>query len=923
MQYLKKILIKAVGVFTGLSLMAGLAAAQGRAMELAAPVITKPTQDEVLKNFPRKVQLGWNSVFGATSYQIELNCTPAQICVVGSQGKPYTTSTANTSLELEVTGDDTYSFRIQAKSATGGFGPWSETRTFKFDISATPAKLPGIKATGKFENGYAKIDWEPVAGLGTTFDKYNVRWKKGSFGWMGAEAEGVANAYVGWDYYNLGNLSSGTWSFMVMPVKMVNGKYQEIGEYGNTVEVEVPAAAPVLLPAPDVKITVEGTMFKLSWEPLPGLGKDFDKYNIINKKGDLTTLDGVSGGAYIDWNYYNLDPKEKGIYWAFQVVAVKNVNGEWKEVGKRSALLKGATSLDLPVELTAPTMTKPAENETLTNFPREATFEWTSVNGASYYELEITCDVCVSSATKWLNPKTYSVNGITFTKIVPGADNEFRVRVRAVGTGNAVGPWSEYRYFRYKTAPAVPAVPQEPSYKGNNGKIYTESDFTSSRPNIWTVPNANYAKFCWDKPAKYFEGYALYATEGLFEKALTEYQPQYLDKGIDCYAYPKYFGSSGRVNVKLYPYIILENGTRKFIHPAYEKETVVPGNPVQVTPKKSGPVNLTGEYVSAENMLKLDWEPLEGLGAKFDKYNIIWKKGYHNGNSIDKGTSVANSYVTHDYYNLLNLENGWWSFQVVPVKNENGTYKEVGERSAVVRVFVQKNEGAVETPVEKDSIDLGVVSWQNGLPKITWSAYTEKVFDGYAMFVREGKWNKDQVTWVDAAYWPKTQTSHQMEKMKELTGYTVRIVPYFINANGNKEFLYPASNTLYFETGVYNYNNETSPQTKYCETEEFKQWVKSNGLTMPGWSGSDGSYDVCLGGILEHDTSWVTLKVLKLSKKLLKLEIEGANKAKLVLKKGKAKKIYTDSDLLMTIRYDGISPSTGGAMINIETLEIN
>lgn len=926
MQTLKKILLKTAAVFTVLNLMAGLAVAQATGVELTAPVITKPTWKQIFTNLPRKVQIEWTGVFGATSYGVEVTCYEAPTCVVGTQGKPYTTSTEKTSLELEVISDDAYYFKVQAKSASGGIGPWSETSTFKFDTSAAPAKLPGIKATGKFENGYAKIDWDPVAGLGTTFDKYNIRWKKGSFEWIGTDATGkslsligVANAYVGWDYYNLGNLSSGTWSFMVMPVKTVNGKYQEVGEYGNTVTIEIPGETPTLLSAPDVKMTVEGTMFKLSWEPLAGIGKDFDKYNVINKKGDLTTLDGVTGGGYIDWNYYNLDVKEKGVTWTFQVVAVKNVNEQWKEVGKRSAFLKATTAKDEPVQLTAPTITKPGENEVLTNFPREATFEWTAVNGASYYEFEITCDICVSSATKWLNPKTYSVNGTTFIKVVPGGDNEFRVRVKAIGTGNNVSPWSEYRYFRYKTAPAVP---QEPVYKGNNGKTYTESDFKSEKTNIWTVTNANYAKFCWDKPEKYFEGYALYTTEGLFEKSLTEYGIQYLDKGLDCYTYPKYFGGQGTVSVRLYPYIILENGARKFIQPGYQKTATVQGNPKQVDPeKKFGPVNLTGQYVSTEDMLKLDWEPLEGLGTKFDKYNIIWKKGYHNGNSIDKG-DAANSYISYgDYYNLLNLENGWWSFQVVPVKNENGTYTEVGERSGVVRVFVQKNVGAVEIPVEKNSISLAIVSWQNGLPKIVWSAYTEKAFDGYAMFVREGKWNKDQVTGVDAAYWPKTQTSHQMEKMKEFTGYTVRIVPYFINANGFKEFLYPASNTLYFETG----GNEgpISRQTKYCETEEFKQWVKSNGLTMPGWSGSDGSYDVCLGGILEHETSWVTLKVLKLSNKLVKLAIEGADKSKLVLKKGKTKKILTDSDMLMSLTYDGVSPTTGGAMIRIETLELN
>lgn len=102
--------------------------------------------------------------------------------------------------------------------------------------------------------------------------------------------------------------------------------------------------------------------------------------------------------------------------------------------------------------LYAPSLTAPASDQVLTNFPRTATFNWSAVSGATRYELEIACDVCVSKTNKWANAKSYSVTGTTYTTKVPGADNQFRWRVRGYN-GSTAGSWSVYRYFRYNTKP--------------------------------------------------------------------------------------------------------------------------------------------------------------------------------------------------------------------------------------------------------------------------------------------------------------------------------------------------------------------------------------------------------------------------------------------------------------------------------------
>jgi hypothetical protein len=129
--------------------------------------------------------------------------------------------------------------------------------------------------------------------------------------------------------------------------------------------------------------------------------------------------------------------------------------------------------------LYAPSLTAPASDQVLTNFPRNATFNWSAVTGATRYELEIACDVCVSKTNKWANAKSYSVTGTSYTTKVPGADNQFRWRVRGYN-GSTAGNWSVYRYFRYNTKP------------GSSNPVTTAPVITAPTANqVFTNPNTS------------------------------------------------------------------------------------------------------------------------------------------------------------------------------------------------------------------------------------------------------------------------------------------------------------------------------------------------------------------------------------------------------------------------------------------------
>jgi hypothetical protein len=109
--------------------------------------------------------------------------------------------------------------------------------------------------------------------------------------------------------------------------------------------------------------------------------------------------------------------------------------------------------------LTYPVITAPAANAVLSNMPRYASLAWTSVSGASYYEVELACDICSSNTTLWLNPETYTTSYNYYTTPALAGDNQFRFHVRARDNNGNIGPWSSYSYFSYKTSSTTTKIP--------------------------------------------------------------------------------------------------------------------------------------------------------------------------------------------------------------------------------------------------------------------------------------------------------------------------------------------------------------------------------------------------------------------------------------------------------------------------------
>lgn len=324
---------------------------------------------------------------------------------------------------------------------------------------------------------------------------------------------------------------------IVMPTAMAGGQY----------------------PKMDITTYSENSGAMLEWNSLGALGTNFDKYNVLFKKGYYNELTGEVAKSYVDWNYYYLTGLTPGDWWTFQVVPVRFMNSEYAEVGVRSDVyqiyIKGA--VDSVID--APEIIAPYYNQVYTNFPREAYLEWNASDSSkvSGYQVEIACDVCSSVDTKWLNPSYYTTSNTYLTTPELAGDNEFRFRVRGYDNNNNYGYWSDYLYFSYDTSGAI--VVEQPL------SLWVES-WDNGLPFVgWSTYQGN------------FDGYAMFVGEGsLDENEVTLGDYFELGKSQNSHQMVKMFTNT-TYTIRVLPYEKTSNST-KFIYPGSNTIIFTTGN---------------------------------------------------------------------------------------------------------------------------------------------------------------------------------------------------------------------------------------------------------------------------------------------------------------------------------------------------------
>lgn len=314
---------------------------------------------------------------------------------------------------------------------------------------------------------------------------------------------------------------------------------------------QVVSTSSVWLDAVSISAKSENGEINLDWSPLAGVGYKFDKYNVLFKKGYYKELSADSAKSYVSFDYYNLTGLNPGDWWTFQVVPVKNANGVYTEVGAKSNVLQvQVKSAVNTADLDTPYMILPYANQVLTNYPREALLKWKTVENATKYEIEVACDVCVSTETKWLQPTKYTSLTNSFKTPPLAGDNEFRVRVKAIDDKNYKSSnWSPYVYFRYDTSGYTTPVA---AYAMNLAITTWDEN---------GLPRVEWSAFDGE-----FDGYAMFVREGVWNEHEVTWEDQtYFNSNQTAHQMVK-MKEYTNYTVRILPYIQREF-SREFVYP--------------------------------------------------------------------------------------------------------------------------------------------------------------------------------------------------------------------------------------------------------------------------------------------------------------------------------------------------------------------
>ncbi|MFC1497941.1 hypothetical protein ACFLS1_05645 [Verrucomicrobiota bacterium] len=103
------------------------------AVELTAPTLLSPGNEQVFTHSPRTLTLTWEAVDGAVSYDVEIDKSD-----IGGWFEFIRTNVAETSYAFDFVSLGEGRWRVRAKDSDGNEGPFSAWRTFTFTIVLIP-----------------------------------------------------------------------------------------------------------------------------------------------------------------------------------------------------------------------------------------------------------------------------------------------------------------------------------------------------------------------------------------------------------------------------------------------------------------------------------------------------------------------------------------------------------------------------------------------------------------------------------------------------------------------------------------------------------------------------------------------------------------------------------------------------------------
>ncbi len=352
------------------------------------------------------IQVKWNSVSGAESYQLWRKTGDGKWKNIKSTTK---TSYKDTGLACGTT----YSYAV--KAVVGSKTTSRDPNGISLQAAPVAPTLTGLSTRGKTS---LVLQWESVEGA----DGYRVYRKNDAGRWV------TVKKYTSALSYTDETVTYGTdYTYTVKAYTKVDGKRvwsarSEDGITGHTLsskKVKSGIAVPKLTSA-------KGTSYRrvtVSWEPVSGV----DGYMVYRKTSGgswkrIRTLSGETTAEYTDKSC------TFGTTYTYSVCAYVSYDGTKLKGSKDETGVKGK-----------PVLAAPALKSTKVSGITKITVKWGTVTGASGYRVSRK-----EKGGKWKALKTFSGKATSYTDSSAKADTTYYYTVRAYRTVNGKKVWGSY-----------------------------------------------------------------------------------------------------------------------------------------------------------------------------------------------------------------------------------------------------------------------------------------------------------------------------------------------------------------------------------------------------------------------------------------------------------------------------------------------
>jgi len=386
------------------------------------PVLISPEDGSTVDSFTPTFT--WNTVDGATEYQIQVSKKPDfKKKLVICENVDTNTYTAIKKLPPH----KKYYWRVKAKDANGEWGPWSDVWSFSTpkpgDIGTPILVSPEEGST--VEDLRPTFTWEPVEGA----DKYEIEIsKKDDF-----HKKGIKETVSSTSYTVESDLLPDTTYYWKVKVNNSHGNnWSEVWSFTTPESQDTDDLEAPILISPENDSTVEDLLPTFTWDEVD----DATEYEIqVSKRADFKKKLVISED--IDTNTYTLLEelsRHERYYWR---VKAKDSGGEW---GPWSEVWSFTTPEHQDNdESEAPVLVSPEDGSTVEDLL--PTFTWDPVDGANEYEIEISKkdDFHKKGIKETVSSTSYTVE----SDLAPGTTYYWKVKVKD-GHGNK---WSEVWSF--------------------------------------------------------------------------------------------------------------------------------------------------------------------------------------------------------------------------------------------------------------------------------------------------------------------------------------------------------------------------------------------------------------------------------------------------------------------------------------------